>query len=184
MKQGKMYLVGAMTRYKITLMHRTNRLMGVRFRPGSLSLFSKDCKLDGLTNQTTELEDTWLQGIRKLTFKADELNHFFTVKLSNNLPTVLNIVQDIQQHKGNVRITELAERHYHTTRQIERLFKKYVGLSAKELSNIMRYKEALNVIQQHRNLTLQDIADICGYYDHSHLTKDIVRYTGCQPSQL
>jgi len=184
MKQNKMYVVGAMTKYKVTLMHRTTRLMGVRFKPGAFSLFSKNCPLYGLRDQTIELEDAWLHGIKKLKFSPKDLNHFFNGKLDNNLPPVLNIVQDIQQQRGNARITELAEKHYHTTRQIERLFKKHVGISPKELSNITRYREALNIIQQRSNLPLQDIANICGYHDHSHLSKDIKRYTGSHPSLL
>lgn len=184
MKQNKMYLVGAMTKYKVTLMHRTNHLFGIRFKPGAFSLFCHNYQLHGLTDQTVELDDTWLHGIKKLKFSAKDLNHFFNTKLDNNLPPVLNIVRDIQQQRGNARITELAEKHYHTTRQIERLFKKHVGISPKELSNITRYREALNIIQQGSNLSLQDIANICGYYDHSHLSKDIKRYTGNHPSQL
>lgn len=123
MKHGKMYLVGPMTRYKITLMHRTNHLQGIRFKPGAIGIFCPDIRPDGLTDQTVELEDSWVQGIKKLNFKADNLNDFFAHKLQNSTPVVLSITQDIQQQKGNARIAELAARHYYTKRQIERIFK-------------------------------------------------------------
>lgn len=68
-------------------------------------------------------------------------------------------------------------------RQLERNFKKHIGLSPKEYSNIIRFQNALSLIKN-ENRSLLDIALECGYYDHSHLVNEIKRNTGFPPSQL
>ncbi|WP_404980341.1 helix-turn-helix transcriptional regulator [Chitinophaga pollutisoli] len=79
----------------------------------------------------------------------------------------------------------MAKRHFTTVRQLERNFKKFIGLSPKEYSNIIRFQNALATIKNSdENRSLIDIAFECGYYDHSHLTNEIRRNTGLSPSQF
>ncbi len=82
-------------------------------------------------------------------------------------------------------IDELSKRNFTTVRQLERNFKKHIGLSPKEYSNIIRFQNALSIIKNSsENRSLLDIAFECGYYDHSHLTNEIRRNTGISPSLL
>lgn len=96
-----------------------------------------------------------------------------------------SVIQDIHSTNGQISIDELSKRNFKTVRQLERNFKKLVGLSPKEYSNIIRFQNALNIIKNSdENRSFLDIAFECGYYDHSHLTNEIKRYTGLSPSQL
>ncbi|WP_398358623.1 helix-turn-helix domain-containing protein [Sphingobacterium wenxiniae] len=68
---------------------------------------------------------------------------------------------------------------------MERNFKRFIGLSPKEYSNIIRFRNALNLIKKsNQNRSLLDIAFECGYYDHSHLANEIKRITGLPPSSF
>lgn len=79
----------------------------------------------------------------------------------------------------------LARGNFTTVRQLERHFKKHIGLSPKEYSNIIRFQNALGMIKNSEaDRSLLDIAFECGYYDHSHLANEIKRHTGLSPSLL
>ncbi|WP_349680554.1 AraC family transcriptional regulator [Flavobacterium sp. UBA7680] len=58
-------------------------------------------------------------------------------------------------------------------------------MSPKEYSNIVRFQNTLNVIKNaDQNRNLFDISFECGFYDHSHLTNNIKKYSGLTPSEL
>jgi AraC-like DNA-binding protein len=60
-----------------------------------------------------------------------------------------------------------------------------VGISPKEYINFVRYQFALQQIKQNNSQkSLLDIAIETGFYDHSHLTNEIKKYSGLLPSQL
>ncbi|WP_317046070.1 helix-turn-helix domain-containing protein [Algoriphagus boritolerans] len=96
-----------------------------------------------------------------------------------------SVINDIHSTNGQISIYELSKRHFTTVRQLERNFKKLIGLSPKEYSNIIRFQYALSLIKKsNQNSNLLDIAFECGYYDHSHLSNEIKRNTGLPPSLL
>lgn len=70
-------------------------------------------------------------------------------------------------------------------RQLERCFKKHIGITPKEFANIIRFQFAFSKIKHNeQRKSLLDIAFDTGYYDHAHLSNAIKRYTGLAPSQL
>ena len=121
------------------------------------------------------------------------LNHFayfcflliFLERIKSRNNQLQSVVNDIHSTNGQISIVELSKRNFTTVRQLERNFKKYIGLSPKEYSNIIRFQNALSIIKNsNQNRSLLDIAFECGYYDHSHLTNEIKRNTGLSPSLL
>jgi len=96
-----------------------------------------------------------------------------------------SVINDIHSTNGQISISELSKRNFTTQRQLERNFKKYIGLSPKEYSNIIRFQNASSIIKNSsENRSFLDIAFECGYYDHSHLANEIKRNTGLSQSQL
>ena len=82
-------------------------------------------------------------------------------------------------------MNKLSKQNFTSVRQLERNFKKFIGLSPKEYANIIRFQYALGLIKNsEKKRSLLEIAFECGYYDHSHLTNEIKRNTGLAPSQL
>nr|WP_291142910.1 AraC family transcriptional regulator [Flavobacterium sp. UBA7680] len=50
---------------------------------------------------------------------------------------------------------------------------------------MVRFQNTLNVIKNaDQNRNLFDISFECGFYDHSHLTNNIKKYSGLTPSEL
>lgn len=186
MQSGKTYLVGTMTASQESFLDSQNKLMGVRFKPAAFSSFFDYVPLNEVTDKTIEFEQKLSPDINKL--KQDSvsyLNSYFLNRINNQRHHLSAVLKDIQMSKGQISIDELAKRNFITARQLERSFKKHIGISPKEFANIIRFQFALEKIKHNKQQqSLLDIAFESGYYDHSHLTNEIKRYTGLSPSQL
>lgn len=86
---------------------------------------------------------------------------------------------------GNAgKIDLVADQACLSVRQLERLSKKYFGVSPKTMMRINRF--TWSFIQKTRNpeLTWFDVAMACGYEDYQHMSKDYLDFAGVTPSQL
>lgn len=85
------------------------------------------------------------------------------------------------QSEGQYSMTDLAKLIGFSERQLERKFKRQVGLSPKRLARILRFQRFLQMAQNSKTLTLTDAALACGYYDQSHFIKDFTAFSGVSP---
>lgn len=186
MHHEKAYLVGTMTGVKKVTMSPETKLLGVRFKPAAFPFFFKCSSLHEVRDVTVEFEKKLAPDFRRTARNPIAyLNNFFFKRLSKPKYNLLPVVADIHDHKGLMDVTTLSQNHCMTIRQLERLFKQQIGITPKELGNLIRYQFAHSIIQNNTsNRSLLDIAFECGYYDHSHLTNEFKRYTGSAPSQF
>ena len=183
---GKTYVVGAMTTFKDSFIDSNTHLLGACLKPATFANFYNYAPQNELTNDTVEFEKSNSFNVDKILGNSfDYLNHFFSDRIKTKNYPLQSVIQDIHSTDGQISIYELSKRNFTTVRQLERNFKKFIGLSPKEYSNIIRFQKALSIIKKpDNNRSFLDIAFECGYYDHSHLTNDIKRNTGLSPSQL
>ncbi|WP_449046873.1 DUF6597 domain-containing transcriptional factor [Parapedobacter sp.] len=186
MEFGKTYVVGAMTSFKDSFINSDTYLLGVCFKPATFSNFYDYVSQDVLTNDTVEFEKSSSFEVDKILRNPfDYLNQFFSDRIKNKTNQLQAVINDIHSANGQISVYDLSKRHLTTVRQLERSFKKNIGVSPKEYSNIIRFQNALSIIRNSdENRSLLDIAFECGYYDHSHLTNEIKRNTGLVPSQI
>ncbi|MHA7269652.1 AraC family transcriptional regulator [Arthrobacter sp. HLT1-20] len=81
-----------------------------------------------------------------------------------------------------VRIEDAAQLLAVSPRTLQRLAKKYVGLSPAALIRRRRLQEAADTVRTHPGLDLAGIAADLGYADHAHLANDFQRFLGFTPS--
>lgn len=186
MEFGKTYAVGAMTTFKDSFIDSDTHLMGICMKPGAFTNFYDFISQSELKDVTVELDKSSSFEIAKVLDKPIHyLNQYFTDRNKNKANRLHPLVNDIHSSNGQLSIHELAKRNYTTVKQLERDFKMLVGISPKEYSNIVRFQNALRIIQNpHEKRSFLDIAFECGYYDHSHLANEIKRNTGLCPSDL
>lgn len=186
MEFGKTYVVGAMTTFKDSFIDNDTHLIGVCLKPATFANFYSYTSQNELTNDTVEFEKSNSFNVDK-TFENpfNYFDHFYSERIKTKTNQLQSVINDIHSTNGQISIYELSKRNFTTVRQLERNFKKLVGLSPKEYSNIIRFQKAVSIIKNsNKNRSFLDIAFECGYYDHSHLTNEIKRYTGLLPSQL
>lgn len=180
------YLVGTMTQYKETIDGPGTYLLGIRFKPAGFGHFFRYGSLHEVANGTVEFDKKLLPEIKPRNANIREcLDHFFLRILAPPRNSILHIVRSIDLRKGKISVEELSTTHFVTSRQLERLFREHIGLAPKKFISFVRYQFAMKRIQDNPNQkNLADIAFDYGYYDHSHLTKEIKKYSGILPSEV
>lgn len=68
-----------------------------------------------------------------------------------------------------------------STRKLERIFRKYVGISPKRFMNVERFEESARAVMYDNESSLTDISYKHGYYDQPHFTKVFKGYTDYAP---
>jgi AraC-like DNA-binding protein len=87
----------------------------------------------------------------------------------------------ITQSEGSYSVQELVKLIGFSERQLERKFKKQVGITPKHLSRIVRFQKFITLSKTSHSLTLTDVSQSCGYYDQSHFIKDFTKFSGVSP---
>ena len=88
----------------------------------------------------------------------------------------LNTIQNILINKGSLDIAKLAKKSFVSTRQLERLFHEYVGITPKKLSNLIRYQFLWRDILCEPDFDVLSAVYKFGYTDQSHLLREFKRY--------
>ncbi|MBD5475227.1 MAG: helix-turn-helix transcriptional regulator [Lachnospiraceae bacterium] len=79
-------------------------------------------------------------------------------------------------HKGNVSAAQLARECFVSSRQLERLFHEYVGITPKKLCNLVRYQCLWGELMSNPWFHVADAVYRYGYTDQSHLMREFKRY--------
>lgn len=179
------YLVGTMMQTNEQVLLGKVLLFGIKFRPGAFTHFYRFESLDRYANQFREFNKKDFPDIKKvIKYFLSHIDQFYLDRLSPPRYSILNIVSDISEHTGILKIDALAKRHFTTVRHLERQFDQQIGVSPKEFINLTRFNNTFVRLQSSSKQTLSDIAWESGYYDHAHLTNEFKRYTGTAPTEF
>lgn len=188
------HIVGTMTSYlDITHYSEAIQMLGIRFRPGGIAAFSRIPVFE-LTNQTVEID--WVETLLEKSC-YDRLPEFSTMQeriaylekyLISRLDSLFALEQRInytvdfiRKGKGFIPVKQVAQEVCLSERQLERKFKRVVGISPKMFSRIIRFKHTLGYLQTCSDEKHCSVAIDCGYFDHSHLIKDFKAFGGTLP---
>ena len=80
--------------------------------------------------------------------------------------------------QGSITVKALSDRACWSSRQINRYFQEYVGISLKEYSNILRFRASFSQIKEGRLFPEQRFAD------QAHFIKSIRKHAGVTPKAL
>lgn len=109
-------------------------------------------------------------------FLLDQLKQETT--LDKIVQTTINA---LLSSKGNAPINSILQNDKSKRRQLERKFKKQIGISPKQLGKLIRLQTALKLVLNKDRERLTDIAYQCEYYDQAHFIKDFREFTGINP---
>lgn len=192
MQPYRSYFVGAMTKYsELVTYSETVHMLGIRFLPCGILRFM-NLPLHELTNQRINTEDfeslfnhsftERLCGQQTIRDRINIIEDFLTKALYQCVPkaekSILFTVQQINRHKGNLSLRQLADETCLCQRHFERKFKMHTGLTPKEYSRIIKFKNSVNLLRSASFDNLLSVAIQAGYYDVPHLSKEIKKMSG------
>lgn len=125
---------------------------------------------------------------RTIVERIEYINKIFNTDnlTENEFPPLLKFaIKHIEEKEGNISVTELLnvlgiETNY---KWLQRIFIKYLGISPKKYISLQRFIHAYGHWDNFDATDdLMSVALHCGYYDNSHLLKDLKKYIGISPS--
>lgn len=99
-------------------------------------------------------------------------------------PLVRDLVQRIEECRGQVALAALKRSFAISARQLERRFTLAVGLTPKLFARIMRLSWFAEHAERCADRKLADIAREVGYFDQAHLNHDFKALTGVSPKEF
>ncbi|MCB0568729.1 MAG: AraC family transcriptional regulator [Phaeodactylibacter sp.] len=170
---------------------------GVKFQPPGLRVFT--------TLPAFELTDTLVEAAQllKAPFRELEnkllsapciterkalLDEYFIGQIPPQPDAGLGLVQQalayIHRRRGQLDITELSEKFQLNYKALERLFKKYVGLTPKAYCCLTRFNATLLHRQHHQHGSLTRLAYDSGYFDQMHFIREVKQFTNLRPGEF
>jgi AraC-like DNA-binding protein len=171
------------------------RVFGVKFRPGGFLPFLGGASVSHLTGQMRPLAALW--GSAAATRLAEELSR--TEDLDALVATaerhvrahwpapdpevarVQQIVHTLLYDRSVTRVDDLTARFGLSTRSVQRLFQRYVGVNPKWVLSRYRLHEAAARLAEGTSGTWTEVAVELGYFDQSHFIRDFSRAVGMTP---
>lgn len=109
-------------------------------------------------------------------------SHFIRTKTDRKKSLLTSqVVNNIYQHQGNIKINELASLTGYTTRTLQRKFHDDMGMSPKTYSRIIRCQSAVYKINHSDKLTFSDLAYDLGFTDQPHFLREFKKLVNSTP---
>lgn len=108
----------------------------------------------------------------------------YAKKASSRLDCINSIVSYMDSSHGFKRVSQICKSFNITQRSLNRYFIDELGISPKELLNIIRINYAIKLISEKPDIDLTRISYLSGFYDQSHFIKEIRKVSGLTPADL
>lgn len=168
--------------------------IGIRFLP---TMFPQIFKVDAhnLLNNVIPLQELhqataeYIVGAIKPAMKFSQMvvelnDHFNQLIQSSTINTdhrLYDAIQCIYEKKGQVNLSRDINTGI-SPRQLRRLFRYYIGDTAKAFSKVVRFQHILSSIRNLDDLKSDRIYLDNGYYDQAHFIKDFRNFYGVTPT--
>ncbi len=186
---------GMMTKFRHVICKQNSETFGIRFKAGQFNAISS-FPISEIKNKVINASEilpnfnyTLLDELTDKKSQSDKIqviDRFLMNQLNwsnaNNL--ILSVCASVNASFQTINLVHIAQKHHISLRQLERRFKIAVGVTMKEYHSIVRFSKTIESISQNPKKSLLHTAFDNGYFDHAHLTKDIYKMAGINPSQI
>ena len=194
-ERGRSEVVGVVEGRFARVLEGTGRVFGVKFWPGGFYPFF-GAPLSELTNRVAHLSDVFGAAAKAFeeavpTCADDERNVELAEELlrarrpvrDENVVVVREIVDQIAADPHMSKVDDLVPVVDMSKRTLQRLFRRYVGVSPKWVIQRYRLHEAIEEIGRCRPADWAKLALDLGYFDQAHFSKHFKRFVGRSPHE-
>ncbi|MFK3936191.1 DUF6597 domain-containing transcriptional factor [Alkalihalobacillus sp. NPDC078783] len=189
------FLAGLMTDYALLSFRSPIKSFGIRFYSDSVSRLMR-IPVSELTGNVS-IHNLWGSGSQEMIDVMAEASnvqdqiHYTEGKLRGRIdglgyrPESLfeTSMYHLFSHQGVISTKELAAIEHYSERTIRRAFKDELGISPKEMIELVRFQYLLQEFNQ-GGAQMMNIAGKYGFYDQSHFSNQFKRYYGLAPSRI
>jgi hypothetical protein len=168
-------------------------VFGIRFKPAGIAAFTR-VSVDAFTNRSVELSlveillDNSFHEILYGKKSTGKMIAYIDSYLLHWLPCIYNTEKQIicavdltYLAKGQLSLTKTVSGVCLCPQHFERKFKSAVSISPKAFAWVVRFKHALRCLENYPYKDLLSVVVAGGYYDHAHLIKDLITFSGDIP---
>lgn len=101
-----------------------------------------------------------------------------------NLALLRRCLTLIEQHNGQISVSELSQKVGCSERYLSRIFRRRVGVSTKTQCEIVQLHHSLQTLEAATPKSLLHIAVACGYFDQAHMNRHYRRFLHCSASEV
>ncbi len=172
----------------------SGKVLGVKFRVGGFYPFwNRDVALLFGTrmaaNEVFGLEaDDWLSTVLDAgddAAMAEQAERALLTQLpsiDDQAELAASLVHETMNNRAIIRVEQLCEHSGMSVRQLQRLFRKYVGVTPKWVIKQFRLQEAAQHLEQDESAHWAELAVQLGYFDQAHFIKDFKSVLGQSPT--
>lgn len=191
------FVEGLMTSFETINLTSDCSMFGIRFYSHQIHCLIR-YPVSEFTGRHVLLEDVWG---READVIADEVRSAHGIpdiieKVESRLRKILlnneyesnSLLQPsmrfIYESQGMISIRELAEKLCYSERNVRRVFRNELGISPKELLDIIRFQSLIRELNRSKPTDLTELALKYGYYDQSHFNHSFKHFFGMTPYQV
>jgi AraC-like DNA-binding protein len=190
-KQGRALVGGQMLKHFFLENTGATEMFGITFKPAALThlfqipmrpLTGKVVDISTLPRTVSNMLDAvgYCKTMSDRIASAETfLQPFITSAPQQHVVDRSLILQ--REHAGLIPILPMCASLGITDRHLQRLYNKYVGISPKYYSRIIRFSTIFTQMKEGK-LSWADVIHSSGYYDQSHFIRDFKAFTGEDPS--
>lgn len=179
-------------RFEIELAGR-GRVFGIKFRPGgftALTGVAADRFTDGVESLTGLRGDAGALRDEALALETDQararladerLSRWLPDEADRDYALLREVVDDVAGDRSLIRAAEVARRHGLTDRYLQRMLRRYTGITASWLIRRYRLLDAMDALQRDPGCDVAELAVALGWYDQPHFTRDFTAAVGVPP---
>ena len=187
--QRNSLVAGQITKYFFLENSGSADILGIKLKPAALTqLFGSDMSslkdkviaLPDLKNKDLNQVDHSIREITDSNERISVINKYLSTLVAQANP-VEKAIECIFSSNGMSSIASICEQCDITERQLERHFKKYIGLSPKFYARIIRFSYIFQIAKE-KKLSWAEVGLESGFYDQPHFIKNFKAFTGEDPS--
>jgi len=170
--------------------HYPLRKFGVRFFPGGIYSMLGIPQQD-FANSHVDADLVWASMTKEIEArifeepifrkKAKIMDEYLLSCIRTKIIANDNLINNLLYHifvtDGKTSVRELAEREAISTRQMNRVFYRWIGTSPKRFCEVVRFQAIVNVIHNSPSID-RTLAFNHGYFDQAHMIRDFKRFYG------
>ena len=134
------------------------------------SMFAPLYNMDNMPGRIAYLEQVLLKWVMQQTYRLPE--------------EIIHALKLFQRTNGEISVHQVAEQCGTYNRKLERDFLRYLGVSPKTYSRIIRFNQTVYFLQHNTSFDITEAVYQIGYADQAHFIRECREFTGLTPGGL